>query len=147
MCPAEHLGLDSFRIAQQQFGVQRDSPSRPSPLVVLSTVPERARLGTAVTVDSREDSICLGERAATMDALSGGRLELGAGPRTTTRFGTLLGEPVFLSSAPYRRRRRNLIFDAATSRECGPTAPPTMTMTMIHSSDGVRRPPQLAVRG
>lgn len=91
-CRAEELGFDSFWIAQHHFGVQRGHS--PSPLVLLAAVAERTeriRLGTAVVVASLEDPIRLAEDAATVDALSGGRLELGLGagadPETAGRFG------------------------------------------------------------
>ncbi|MFD4291666.1 LLM class flavin-dependent oxidoreductase [Rhodococcus sp. NPDC058532] len=79
-CVAEELGFDSFWLAQHHFGAQRGHS--PSPLVVLAAVAERTsriRLGTAVIVGSLEDPIRLAEDAATVDALSGGRLELGLG--------------------------------------------------------------------
>ncbi|WP_137724917.1 LLM class flavin-dependent oxidoreductase [Prescottella subtropica] len=91
-CRAEELGFDSFWIAQHHFGAQRGHS--PSPLVLLAAVAERTtsiRLGTAVVVASLEDPIRLAEDAATVDALSGGRLELGLGagadPDTARRFG------------------------------------------------------------
>lgn len=91
-CRAEELGFDSFWIAQHHFGVQQGHS--PSPLVLLAAVAERTeriRLGTAVVVASLEDPIRLAEDAATVDALSGGRLELGLGagadPETARRFG------------------------------------------------------------
>lgn len=91
-CRAEELGFESFWIAQHHFGIQRGHS--PSPLVVLAAVAERTeriRLGTAVVVAPLEDPIRLAEDAATVDALSGGRLELGLGagadPETARRFG------------------------------------------------------------
>ncbi|MBM4522107.1 LLM class flavin-dependent oxidoreductase [Rhodococcus hoagii] len=91
-CLAEDLGFESFWIAQHHFGFQRGHS--PSPLVLLAAVAERTeriRLGTAVVVASLEDPIRLAEDAATVDALSGGRLELGLGagadPEAARRFG------------------------------------------------------------
>lgn len=89
---AEECGFDSFWVAQHHFGAQR--AHCPSPLVVLAAIAQctsRIRLGTAVVVGSLEDPIRLAEDAATVDALSGGRLELGLGAgadaRTAERFG------------------------------------------------------------
>lgn len=79
-CVAEELGFDSFWLAQHHFGAQNGHS--PSPLVVLAAVAERTsriRIGTAVIVGSLEDPIRLAEDAATVDAMSGGRLELGLG--------------------------------------------------------------------
>ncbi|MFI1463553.1 LLM class flavin-dependent oxidoreductase [Nocardia carnea] len=89
---AEETGYDSFWVAQHHFGAQRGHC--PSPLVLLAAIAQRTtriRLGTAVVVGSLEDPIRLAEDAATVDALSGGRLELGLGAgadeQTSHRFG------------------------------------------------------------
>ncbi|MFG1771813.1 LLM class flavin-dependent oxidoreductase [Nocardia salmonicida] len=89
---AEECGFDSFWVAQHHFGTQR--AHCPSPLVLLAAIAQRTdriRLGTAVVVGSLEDPIRLAEDAATVDALSGGRLELGLGAGadalTAQRFG------------------------------------------------------------
>ncbi|WP_214370269.1 LLM class flavin-dependent oxidoreductase [Pseudonocardia sp. H11422] len=89
---AEQLGFDSFWVAQHHLGAQGGHV--PSPLVVLAAVAaqtEWIRLGTAVVVAPLEDPLRLAEDAATVDALSGGRLELGLGagadPETARAFG------------------------------------------------------------
>ncbi|WP_278262525.1 LLM class flavin-dependent oxidoreductase [Nocardia sp. AG03] len=89
---AEECGFASFWVAQHHFGAQR--AHCPSPLVLLAAVAgrtSRIRLGTAVMIGSLEDPIRLAEDAAMVDALSGGRLELGLGAgadaATAERFG------------------------------------------------------------
>ncbi|KAF1067858.1 MAG: Alkanal monooxygenase alpha chain [Pseudomonas citronellolis] len=77
---AEELGFDGGWIAQHHlsggFG------QLPSPLVYLAGIAARTRrieLGTAVVVLPLEDSLRLAEDAAVLDALSGGRVQLGLG--------------------------------------------------------------------
>ncbi|GAA3791865.1 LLM class flavin-dependent oxidoreductase [Amycolatopsis tucumanensis] len=77
---AEELGFDGGWVAQHD--VRGDYGRLPSPLVFFGAVAARTsrlRLGTAVTVLPLEDPVRLAEDAAVLDALSGGRLELGLG--------------------------------------------------------------------
>jgi alkanesulfonate monooxygenase SsuD/methylene tetrahydromethanopterin reductase-like flavin-dependent oxidoreductase (luciferase family) len=77
---AEELGFGSFWVAQHHAGALEGL--LPSPLVLLAAVAERTarlRLGTAVIAAALEDPRRLAEDAAVVDALSGGRLELGVG--------------------------------------------------------------------
>lgn len=77
---AEQLGFDSFWVAQHHDG--HLDGLLPSPLVLLAAVAERTRLirlGTAVVALPLEDPRRLSEDAAVLDALCGGRLELGIG--------------------------------------------------------------------
>ena len=80
---ADQLGLDSFWVTQHHFG-SVDCPLS-SPLVFLAAAAARTkniRLGTTVITASLENPIRLAEDAATLDVLSGGRVELGLGTTT-----------------------------------------------------------------
>jgi alkanesulfonate monooxygenase SsuD/methylene tetrahydromethanopterin reductase-like flavin-dependent oxidoreductase (luciferase family) len=77
---AEELGFESGWVAQHHL--QAEHGRLPSPLVLLAAVAERTsriHLGTAVTVLPLENPLRLVEDALVLDALSGGRLELGLG--------------------------------------------------------------------
>ena len=77
---AEALGFDGGWIAQHHLS--NGFGRLPSPLVLLAAVAERTRhieLGTGVIVLPFEDPIRLAEDASVLDALSGGRVQLGLG--------------------------------------------------------------------
>jgi hypothetical protein len=80
---ADQLGFDSFWVTQHHFG-SVDCPLS-SPLVFLAAAAARTksiRLGTTVITASLENPIRLAEDAATLDVISGGRVELGLGTST-----------------------------------------------------------------
>lgn len=77
---AEGLGFGSFWIAQHHG--DEAAGWLPSPLVLLAAVAQHTstiRLGTAVVAVPLENIARLAEDASVLDALSGGRLELGLG--------------------------------------------------------------------
>ncbi len=89
---AEELGFDSGWVAQHHFDAS--AGRLPSPFPFLAAVAQRTRrirLGTAVVTLPLEDPIRVAEDAAVLDALSGGRVELGVGsgadPATFAAFG------------------------------------------------------------
>lgn len=98
---ADQLGYDSGWVAQHHF--LNGGGRMPSTLTFLAVAAERAsriQLGTAIVILPLEAPVRLAEDAAVVDALSGGRLQLGVGtgsdPMTFAAFG----------QDPERRRER-----------------------------------------
>lgn len=77
---AEALGFDSAWVAQHHFG--QETGRLPAPLVLLAAAARHTRriaLGTGVIVLPLEHPLRVAEDAAVLDALSGGRVQLGLG--------------------------------------------------------------------
>ncbi|WP_231861154.1 MULTISPECIES: LLM class flavin-dependent oxidoreductase [Frankia] len=105
----EELGFDGGWLAQHHFSP--DYGRLPSPLLLLAAAAQATRrieLGTAVVVLPLEDPVRLAEDAAVLDALSGGRLQLGLGT----------GGPSAPAFGAFDRdvARRRELFDAARGR-------------------------------
>lgn len=77
---AEELGFDAAWVAQHHFKERAGRLPSPFPfLAAASQRTRRLRLGAAVVVLPLEEPLRVAEDAAVVDALSGGRLELGIG--------------------------------------------------------------------
>lgn len=104
---AERVGLDGVWVAEHHF---RDFGGAPNPAVFLAAAARetsRVRLGSAVAVLPFRDPIQVVEDYAMVDALSGGRLDLGVGS------GTLDFEFEGFGLDPASKRER---FDTALER-------------------------------
>lgn len=133
---AEELGFDAFWVAQHHLGAQHGHAA--SPLVVLAAVAARTsriRLGTAVVVAPLEDPLRLAEDAATVEALSRGRLELGLGAGSDPGAAEAFGRD-------HARRHVALgaVVDALLSARVSPPLPDLRRRTWIGTSSeaGVR---------
>jgi alkanesulfonate monooxygenase SsuD/methylene tetrahydromethanopterin reductase-like flavin-dependent oxidoreductase (luciferase family) len=79
VCQAEQLGYDSTFLVEHHFTGLGDIGSSLSVLSNLAARTSTMRLGTAVTVLPWHVPTLLAEQAATLDVLSGGRLDFGVG--------------------------------------------------------------------
>ncbi len=73
----EDLGFEEAWIAEHHFNPQAASPSCLAILAYLAGRTTRIRLGTAAVLLPLHHPVSVAEDAATVDVLSGGRLELG----------------------------------------------------------------------
>ncbi|WP_425845840.1 LLM class flavin-dependent oxidoreductase [Agrococcus sp. TSP3-2-1] len=105
---AERLGFASAWVAQHHF--DRAEGGLPSPFVLLAAAAARTsgiRLGTAILTLAHEQPTRAAEDAAVLDALAGGRLELGLGTG---------GSPATLSAFGEDPGHRRAIYDAKLVR-------------------------------
>ena len=79
VCEAEALGFDSVFLVEHHFTGMAQVSSSLTLLAYLAARTKRMRLGTAVTVLPWHNPVLLAEQAATVDLLSGGRLDFGIG--------------------------------------------------------------------
>jgi putative FMN-dependent luciferase-like monooxygenase len=90
---AERNGFESAWVAQHHF--DPGEGGLPSPLVFLSHVAAQTstiRLGTGILTLPLEDPVRVAEDAAVLDALSGGRLDLGLGSGGTASSFSVFGQ-------------------------------------------------------
>lgn len=103
---ADRLGYDSVWVSDHIL-VPRDKPRYGTIFEALATLAyvgartERVRLGTSVLVAPQRDAVLIAKQAATIDALTGGRMILGVGA------GWMEGEFNSLG-ADFKRRGRHL---------------------------------------
>ncbi len=76
---AERLGFDSVFLVEHHFTGQGQISASLALLAYLAARTTRIRLGTAVVVLPWHNPVLIAEQAATIDVLSGGRLDLGVG--------------------------------------------------------------------
>ncbi|MFJ6295733.1 LLM class flavin-dependent oxidoreductase [Streptomyces griseoviridis] len=76
---AEEVGLDSVWLAEHHFVPYGICPSAITLAALLLGRTERIRVGTAVTVLSTAHPVAVGEQAALLHLVSGGRFSLGVG--------------------------------------------------------------------
>lgn len=119
---AEHLGYDCAWVR-----VRHHEPFLSSPMTFFAAASQRTRrihLGTGVIPMRYEDPLRLAEDAATVDLLSGGRLELGISngiPSTATALDALHG-PSDLGFAGEAQRRIEVLRTAIAGRSLGTAA-------------------------
>ncbi len=118
---AERLGFDIGWVAQHHF--DPEDGGLPSPFVFLASVAartERIRLGTGIVTVALEDPIRVAEDAAVLDALSGGRLELGLGSGGSAEAFTVFGRDTTARADLYADATARLR-DALAGRPLGGT--------------------------
>ncbi len=76
---AERLGFSSVFLVEHHFTGQGQVSASLALLAYLAARTQRIRLGTAVVVLPWHNPVLIAEQAATLDLLSGGRLDLGVG--------------------------------------------------------------------
>jgi alkanesulfonate monooxygenase SsuD/methylene tetrahydromethanopterin reductase-like flavin-dependent oxidoreductase (luciferase family) len=79
VCEAEALGFRSIFLVEHHFTGMAQVSASLGLLTYLAGRTSRIRLGTAVTVLTWHNPVLLAEQAATLDLVSGGRLDLGIG--------------------------------------------------------------------
>ena len=132
---AERLGLWSYWTTQHHFGSERDYrpygvsddvwPTTdydlaPDPLTLLTYLAAKTttlRLGTAVSILNWDDPLRIAERAAMLDVLSGGRLELGVGRGNGFREQVAFDVPADVEAASRRFREGVEVIRRAWSGE------------------------------
>ena len=81
---AEEAGFDHFWVTEQHFFIEIGHCSQPEMLLAaLSQRTKRIRLGFGVVLMPLHNPFYVAERVATLDVLSNGRAEFGAGRGTT----------------------------------------------------------------
>ena len=79
VCAAEAYGFESIFMVEHHFTGQGQVSSSMSVLAYLAARTKRMRLGTAVVVLPWHNPVLVAEQIATLDVLSGGRVDFGVG--------------------------------------------------------------------
>jgi putative FMN-dependent luciferase-like monooxygenase len=120
---AEQLGYDAGWVAQHHA---HKEGGLPSPLVFLAAAAARTRrlrLVTGIITLPLESPLRLAEDAAVLDALSGGRLELGFGTGGNAVVFSIFGRDLDRRHDDYDRALA-IVRDALAGKELAPGAPP-----------------------
>jgi putative FMN-dependent luciferase-like monooxygenase len=119
---AEELGYDAGWVAQHHA---HKEGGLPSPLVFLAAAAERTkrlRLVTGIITLPLESPLRLAEDAAVLDALSGGRLELGFGTGGNAVIFSIFGRDLDSRHGDYNRALA-IVRDALSGKELAPGGP------------------------
>jgi alkanesulfonate monooxygenase SsuD/methylene tetrahydromethanopterin reductase-like flavin-dependent oxidoreductase (luciferase family) len=130
---AEELGFDAVWIGDSLLAKPRAEPL--SVLAAVAAATERVDLGTAVLLASMRTAAQLAQQAATVDALSGGRLILGVGAGPP---GAEVSADFDRAGADYDRRgtrMMQIIHDARDLWQAGDT-PPERRLQPVCVTDG-----------
>ena len=109
---AEQLGYDHIWITEQHFSEDGWAPSLLPILAALATRTERIRIGSFILSLPFHNPLRVAEDAATVDIISGGRLDLGVGP------GGIVAKALASFGVPFKQRRPRTVEGLEIIRRC-----------------------------
>ena len=114
---ADSLGIDYVFLGEHHFMPEYAHNSAPEVLLgALAAVTTSIRIGTGIVHASHNDPVRTAERIATIDQLTGGRVEFGFGGGTDAEVAPLLKPEVAAGAAGLRPRRRQVSVDVLAAR-------------------------------